>query len=145
MKSVTVLTRKEFMDDALENYKSLPLETNEWDKKYTLDRPLPEHYVAQENPRAESVARQISERTRINFDAVVSGSYAKSFDDSIRIVKAEDVSEAFLEGKLFKSRDDKLAAYSNAHSKYFIMIDSKGRKERSMNLLFLTTAPFRSR
>ena len=69
MKSETVLTRKEFMDDALENYRSLPLETNGLYKKYTLDIPLPEHYVAQENPKAESVARQISERTRINFDA----------------------------------------------------------------------------
>jgi Fe-S cluster assembly scaffold protein SufB len=125
------------MDDALENYRSLPLEMSDLYKKYTLDIPLPEHYVVQENPKAESVARQVSERTRINFDAIVSGSYARSFDDSIRIVKAEDVSEAFLEGKLFKSRDDKLAAYSNAHSRYFIMIDSKGRKERSMNLLFL--------
>ncbi len=132
-----MLTHKEFIDDAIANYEILPLETNYLYKKFSLDIPLPDQDLPQETPQSESVAQQISERTKIKFDAIISVSYAKSVNDSIKIVKANEVDARFLDGKIFKSGDDKFAAYSNAHSKYFIMIDSNGKKSQSVNLLFL--------
>ena len=136
-----MLSHKEFIDDAIAKYKSLPLETNYLYKKYSLDISLQDHDLVQEGSQAESVSQGISEKTKIKFDAIISGSHAKSTNDLIRIVKAGEMDEKLLDGKLFKSGDDKFAAYSNAHSKYFIIIDSNGEKEQSINLLFLNNGP----
>lgn len=135
------MSHKEFIDDAIANYKSLPLETNYLYKKYTLDIPMPETDSAQGASKAEHVSQQISERTKLKFDAIVSGSFARSTNDSIKILKADDADEKFLNGKLFKSCDDKFAAYSNAHSKYFIIVDSTASKAQSLSLLFLNNGP----
>ncbi len=132
-----MLTHKEFIDDAMANYGSLPDETNPLYKKYSLGIPLPDNGHAQEDGLAEPLSLQISEKTKIRFDAVVSEGSAKSFNDSITVVRAEDIEEKLLEAKLFKSGDDRLAAYSNAHSKYFIIIDPKGREIQTLNILFL--------
>ncbi|EQD44794.1 SufBD protein, partial [mine drainage metagenome] len=72
---------------------------------------------------------------------MVSGGFARSMNDSITIINAKDADEKFLDGKLFKSGDDKFAAYSNAHSKYFIMVDSKASKVQSLSILFLNDGP----
>ncbi len=132
-------SRQAFLDDAIANYRSLPLETNPLYKKYCLDVPLPEDGGSNDSVNADAVANQISERTRIKFDAVVSASRAISANSSVRIVEAANAEEKFLHEKLFKSSEDKLAAYSNAHSKYFIIIDSDERRPHAINLLFLNS------
>ncbi len=132
-----MLSREEFVKDALSNYKELPHESNPLYKKYSMEVSLPEHHASNISADAEKISRQISESTKIKFDAVVSGSSSKSRNNSVKVAKWEDV-YSYAEGKkLFKSSDDRLAAYVNAHSSDFLIINADAKEEKNVNLLFL--------
>ena len=138
-------SKKEFIAEAISSYNSMPAETNDLYKKYTVDIQLdpasPE--TADINAcesRIERLSRAVTDKTKIKFDAIISEHTTKSFRDNVKIIRAEDADADMLSSKLFKSNDDKLAAFSNAYSKYFIIVDLPEGKEESLNLLFINCA-----
>lgn len=138
-----MLSYKEFLDDAISNYRSLPIETNELYKKYFVDISLDsggEIHIADINKEEsilEELSKSVTEKTRIKFDIIVSEHVIKCFNENVRIEKPEGLDPNFLTNKLMKSGEDKLAAYSNANSKYFVFIDAKEGKSERLNVLFI--------
>ncbi len=139
-----MISYKEFVDDAIRNYELLPAESNEIYKKYAVSMPLTEMgQEAQPSSMLESdiegLSRDIAEKTRIKFDAVISGNWAKSFNPHIRISAGDKADVSMLENKLFKSSEDKFAAFANANSRYFISIDAGDGARMKLNLLFVNS------
>ncbi len=134
-------SHKEFVEEALRSYEELPLETNEIYKKYTVHVPLdPEPAQADINlaeKEMEELSKEISAKTRIKFDAVISEHAVKSFNARLRIMGKDDVDMVLLEGKMFKSGDDKLAAFANASSVRFVSIEGREGETMKLNLLFI--------
>ena len=134
-----MLSREEFVKDALSNYGELPQEPNPLYKKYSMEVSLPESNHAKDSKELERISRQVSESTKIKFDAIVSGETSKSNSDLVKVLKWEDLYAHFDGKKLFKSSDDKLAAYVNAHSRDFLVINAEGKEDKRVNLLFLNS------
>jgi len=138
-----VVSHKEFLADAISNYESLPLETNDLYKKYALDIPMQYDGLAEAaDPSAHeamlsSILAEISAKTRIKFDAIISESSARSLSPRVKIIKSAEMDAKALDGKIFKSSEDKLAAFSNANAKYFVTIDGIEAKKENINLLFV--------
>ncbi len=132
------MSYSKFKEEAMQYYQSLPIETNELYKKYSLGIALPGELNgnAGDHSDIEGMVSQISEKTRIRFDAVITNSFAKSINPSVVITRAEDAGRNLLEEKLFKSGDDKLAAYVNAKAKYFVTVDAGKGEQSSINILF---------
>ncbi|MHB1830122.1 MAG: SufD family Fe-S cluster assembly protein [Candidatus Micrarchaeaceae archaeon] len=140
-----MISYKEFVDDAIRNYELLPVESNEIYKKYAVNMPLTEiSQSAQPETSAhelelEEFSKGIAEKTRIKFDAVISGNGAKSINPGIRISINDKADMNILESKLFKSSEDKFAAFTNANSRYFISVDAEEGAHRKLNLLFVNS------
>ena len=138
-----MISYKEFVDDAIRNYESLPVESNEIYKKYAVHIPLAgTGNAAQPETNAnesevEEFSRGIAARTRIKFDAVISGYVAKSFNPWLKISVNGKTDMKVLENKIFKSSEDKFAAFSNANSRYFISVDAEDGAHRKLNFLFV--------
>lgn len=138
-------SHKEFLADAMSHYESLPNETNEIYKKYQVDLPL--SFAEAELPsdskshaaEADSVCSEIESATKIKFDAIISSHYAKSNSPEVRIYGTDDVDKDALMSKMFKSSEDKLAAFANASSKHFIFIERAGANKQGLNMLFVNT------
>ncbi len=139
--SVIFMPYSEFVKEAMQYYKSLPIETNALYKKYSLAIALPDNLNCGSNADADldKMISQISEKTRIKFDVVVTNSFARSSNPSVQVTKAEDADEGTLENKSFKSSEDKLAAYINSKAKYFIKINTAKDAKSTLNILFATT------
>ena len=129
---------QEFVKEATQYYKELPIETNELYKKYSVSIPLPEKAETRhEDIELEEMVNQISEKTRIKFDAIVTNSFARSSNPNIKIIKAEEA-EKLLETKIFKSSEDKFAAYINAKAKYIVTITIGKETKSNINILFVS-------
>ncbi|MEM3839233.1 MAG: SufD family Fe-S cluster assembly protein [Candidatus Micrarchaeaceae archaeon] len=128
----------EFVKEATQYYSSLPVETNELYKKYSLSIALPEKQAHGSPEGLEKMVAQISEKTRLKFDAVITDSFAKSMNPGISIAKSESVPLEQFENKLFKSSDDKFAAYVNATAQYFVTINAARRSKSSLNILLVS-------
>ena len=116
----------EFRNDALKLYSEMPDELNELYKRYYLPIKLPDYsaFKTQETASEEEVRgliRDIEKNTRIKFDLIFSDVYVNNINnDAISIEKMEDAIE-ILNNKIFKSKDNKLAAFVNAHAKRLIL------------------------
>ncbi len=133
-----MVSYKQFVEEAISRYRSLPAETNDLYKKYFIDMPLdPASSSAAQGADCESTAREIEEKTRVKFDAVISDATAVSRNPAVKILSPADLDESVISGKLFSSGDDKMAAYSNAYSRHFILIDVKDGSSANVNLLFI--------
>ncbi len=135
------MSYSDFVKEAMQYYRELPLEMNDLYKKYSVVMVLPEELVANADGKAglEKMVSQISEKTRIKFDAVITDSYATSTNPLVSITKAEEFDNNLLQNKIFKSSDDKLAAYVNANAKYFVTIDVQNNRRASLNILFVNS------
>ncbi len=130
----------EFVKEAVQCYQSLPTETNELYKKYSVNIDLPERLgtgCAAGGADLERTIREIGEKTRIRFDVIITSSFARSTSKSVRIAPAEEADPALLDGKLFKSGEDRLAAYINAHARHFVVIEAWKRMKSVINILFV--------
>jgi Fe-S cluster assembly scaffold protein SufB len=138
-----MMAYKEFVDDAIQNYKALEIEPNPIYKKYTINIPFDEptlqdsSAIASKENWIEEFSHEMSEKTRIRFDAVISGGSARSLNPKLRISTQDQVDIRALESKMFKSGDDKLAAFSNAHSGHFIYVDVAEGEASKFNILFV--------
>ncbi len=136
-------TYKEFVDEANAYYRSLPIETNEIYKKYYVNIKLDgfgaedEVDINKNESETELLALDIAEKTKIKFNAIISDHSVKSFDKDLKISDSESVGIASLTDKMFKSSEDKLAAFSNANSNRFIFIELGDSEHKKVNLLFV--------
>ncbi len=134
---------KEFVDHAIEMYRSLPYETSDLYMKYTVSIPViagGKPYSAKSNPAmdAKKYCEEIEEKTRIKFDLIISDTVIRSTSQSVKVYPAETLDGGVLAGKLFGSDDDKIAAFMNAYATHYIVIDVKGKKE-NINILFVNS------
>ncbi len=135
---------KAFREDALEKYASLPDETNDLYKRYFTEMRLPEIPAEAGSLKGAPLSDSGSEATEIpalkkagiNFDLVVSGSNAISTSGSIKVCEMESISDR-LPGKLYRSSDNRFAAYSNANSRTAILVDHNGEAPERLNMLFI--------
>lgn len=133
-----MLTINKFVDEAREYYNTLPLENGIY-KKYSVDIPLDisGSETAPANDGIEALADEISGKTRIRFDVIISDSFAKSASDAVTVIDSSKVDAKTLDAKLFKSSQDKLAAYANAKARYFVKINGRKGADTKLNILFL--------
>ncbi len=131
----------DFVNEAMQQYRSLPYEVNDLYKRYSVSVPLPEetgHGGPERQAGIEKLVSEISDKTRLKFDAIISDAHSESFNSMIRIIDAESAWEA-LEGKLFKSGENKLAAYVNGHAKTVVVLDLPDRSNEMFNILFVNS------
>lgn len=139
---IYLLTTKNFIDDAAEYCKTLPLEKGIY-KKYSVAMPLEladEKASAQGGAGIEKLATDISEKTRIKFDAIISDSFVKNITNKIAIVGVDKITPEILDAKMFKSSEDKLGAFVNAKATQYLIVDVKPGASEKINLLFLNDA-----
>ncbi len=135
----------EFRTDALKQYADLPDELNELYKKYYMPIQLPEQNIKSEEPKTKETEKlkalvdDIEKKTRIKFDLVFSNSYIKNNTDFIKIKKMEELYE-LLDKKIYKSSDNKLAAFVNAHATYALTAKIEKGKKHALNILFVNSA-----
>ncbi|MDE1850133.1 MAG: SufD family Fe-S cluster assembly protein [Candidatus Micrarchaeota archaeon] len=130
---------KEFVEDAIRNYNALDYEHIDLYKKYSVSIPTDinmKHGEALKD--AESEINDFVDKVGIKFDAVVSDSLCRSSNDSIRILKTGELDKSILDNKIFKSSEDKLAAFINATAMRFVLIDVK--KDEKLSILFYANA-----
>lgn len=136
------MSYEEFRKEAIEQYASLPNETNELYKKYYTEITLPtekEFESARKTDakkEVEALAVSIEEKTGLKFDLIFSNSFVRNGSNLISIKPMDAVGEA-LQTKIFKNSDNKLGAFLNANSRDAILVKiEKGKKEK-LNMLFI--------
>ena len=135
----------EFRNNALKLYSEMPDELNELYKRYYLPIKLPDYsaFKAQEHSsddRVKELVKDIEKNTRIKFDLIFSDVYENNTNkDTISIEKMEESVE-ILNNKIFKSNDNKLAAFVNAHAKRLIYIKIKKGERKNLNILFVNNS-----
>lgn len=136
------MSYERFRNDALEQYRSLPNETNELYKKYYTEISLPseeELDSARKQDSKEEVERlaaSIEEKTGLKFDLVFSNSFVRNNSRSISIKRMSELGD-MLENKIYKNSDNRLAAFHNANSRDAILINLEEGKKEKLNLLFV--------
>ncbi len=132
----------EFKEDALQQYASLPDELNELYTRYyqPIKLPEPDSLNAAAAPasakKVEALVASIEKKTRINFDLVFSDSFVRNNTDFIQLKKVSELGE-LLGRKIYKSQNNKLAAFVNAYSTDAILVKLKKGEKRSVNVLFI--------
>lgn len=132
---------QDFRNEAIEYYRKLPGEMNELYKKHSLQIPITEEMldtVGEGDPEeVEKAVQEITFKTGIRFDLIISDAIIKNNSEGIRIVDPES---ANLENKLYKSMENKFAALANAYSKKVILVDVENGGERRLNILFINNS-----
>ena len=137
-----------FAEDAIQRYRELPEEQNELYKKEFVSLG-PEHLLSIYQNKAASPAqadlaalsKSILTEGAIKFDAVIgAGCHVVSPDVKyVTVLPASEMRMAVLEGKLYKSSEDKLAALVHAFTREFIFIDVPKGAKAKLNLLFMNS------
>ncbi|MEM0201397.1 MAG: SufD family Fe-S cluster assembly protein [Candidatus Micrarchaeaceae archaeon] len=127
-----------FRDNALKLYKELPDELNELYKRYYLPVKLPELNSKKQSSIEEikKRIRDIEEKTMIKFDVIFSDIYEISKVPSVEIKEMSFLGDE-LEKKIFKSEDNKLAAFMNGNAKKAVVIKNKKNDKKDLNMLFI--------
>jgi Fe-S cluster assembly scaffold protein SufB len=130
------LKYKEFREDALAQLQSLPYETNELYKKYSLSIELPSEQELHK-PTSESYTfiNNVEKGIHTDFDVVISCDMVRSNSKIVKIIGMDELDKN-LKNKLYKSNESKFVAFSNAHSSKALLIESNGKKE-NIKILFV--------
>lgn len=128
---------KEFVEDAIRNYNSLDYEHIDLYKKYSVNVPTDIDMKTVQGRSTEEEVKGFADKMGVKFDAIISDSFCSSDSESVRILNPEEVGREVIEGKIFKSSEDKLAAFINATASRFVIIDVE-RGEKSLNMLLYT-------
>lgn len=81
------------------------------------------------------LANAIEGKTKIKFDVIISDTWSQSNNPDVKVVEASKLESKVFSGKLFKSGEDKIAAYLNANATNYVIIDSK--QKTNVNILFI--------
>lgn len=134
---------KDFVTEAERYHKSLPYETVDLYKKYSVNIPLlngERKFEHLNKPLMEPSAfvANAEDKTHIKFDVAISDGMARSSSPYAKILEGEGAGGVTAK-KLFKSSEDKIAAFLNAHSKYYIVVDAPSGKKVSVSMIFANT------
>ncbi len=134
------MTYEKFIEESRAYYKTLPYESNPLYTRYVLDLSLDK--AAGILPVADSsvtdrIVSMAKSRTKMRFDAIITEGSAASYNGVVRVADPKDAYAELLENKLFKSSEDKLAAYVNTHASRLIAIDAPRGFSGAINLLFV--------
>lgn len=132
---------QEYVNDAIENYKSLPYESNELYKKYSVNIPIGLQELTKQSSgnreEMEGLAERIAKMTGISFDLVITDSFVKNSSDFVEIKSAAEFSSEMIGNKIFKSSDDKMAALANASASCYALMNIGDGKKEKVNVLIL--------
>ncbi len=135
-------TYDEFRKDALEQYEKLPYEMNELYKRYVMDVKLPSEAELEDSRNAdkkrdvEEYVRELEKKTNVKFNVVLSNSFVRNNSEMVEIKRMSELADE-LEGKIFKNKDNKLAAFVNANARDAILIRIKEKTEEKLSMLFV--------
>lgn len=135
---------KDFVSKALEDFKSLPEETDELYKRYFVAMPLAEmgDIISAQKISQMSTQNQIKDivgSLEKKFDAIFWSNGEMITSQKIKVMMQESLQQEAIEGLMTKSSEDKLAAFLQAYSKRIIKIEiGKGEKAK-LNILFVNT------
>ncbi|MDE1846054.1 MAG: SufD family Fe-S cluster assembly protein [Candidatus Micrarchaeota archaeon] len=136
-----------FVSQALEQFKTLPEETDELYKRYFVAMPLEAmgKAIMEQKPAQMSTQNQIKEvieSLERKFEAIIWSNGEMVESKNIRVIRSRELGSNLIEGLMTKSSEDKIAAFLQAHSSRTIMIDvPKGETARLNVLLVNTTSP----
>ncbi len=125
---------EEFRNDAMRHYMSMPYETEELYKKYSVSVPLEKTEAAGTSDRRKFL-EHVEKSLSINFDVVLFGDFIRNKSSNVRIERMQDIAEV-LGRKQYKSSEGKLAAFSNAYSERALLIRATGEAVK-INALFV--------
>ncbi|MGC8479057.1 MAG: SufB/SufD family protein [Candidatus Micrarchaeia archaeon] len=131
----------EFRADAIEQYEKLPDEMNELYKRYYIPIKLPQNNAQKDTTNNENEVKELvknmENKTRIEFDLIISKSYIKNNSKIIQIKKMKELSDKELEEKIFKNKDNKLGAFLNAYSENLFVCKIGPTSHDKINILFI--------
>ena len=134
---------EDFKNEAIRKYAELPNETNDLYKKYYTEVNLPSTYKHANDEKAASAVKSlvanIEEKTGLKFDLVLSASFQQNNSDAIRLKKMGSIPE-ILENKIYKSSDNKLAAFINANANDAVVIETPPNASKKINMIFINDA-----
>ncbi len=137
------LNYEDFKKEAMSRYAELPDETNELYKKYHMETSIPSAEEMERNEKTaasasdvQSLVASIEQRTGLKFDIVLSRSFAKSMSENVQIKKTESI-PGILSDKIYKSSDNRLAAFINANARDAIVAEIKPGSHEKFNMIFI--------
>ena len=127
-----------FRSNAFKLYSELPDELNELYTKYYLPVKLPNLTEKKQGSLEELKKRieYIEKTTMIKFDLIFSDIYQFSNLKSIQIKEMSKLGDE-LDKKIFKSEDNKLAAFMNGTAEKVIVIKNEKDDKKELNMLFI--------
>ncbi len=134
---------REFVNEAERYHKTLPYETVDLYKKYSVDIQLlsgEREFRQLSRPAVESAAfvAETESKMHMRFDVVVSDGMARCASPHARILEG-DRAAGIVSSKIFRSSEDKIAAFLNAKSRYYVVIDVPSGEKAAVNMLFAST------
>lgn len=134
---------EDFKNEAIRKYAELPNETNDLYKKYYTEVNLPSTYKHTNDEKTASAVKSlvanIEEKTGLKFDLVLSASFQQNNSETIHLKKMESIPE-ILENKIYKSSDNKLAAFINANANDAVVIETPPNASKKINMIFINDA-----
>jgi Fe-S cluster assembly protein SufD len=140
---------KEFVANAVENYDSLPQETNELYRKHYVHIPfeLKDYLNHEDDGKGINAFGKERYAMRLGFDAVIGSSKHILNDSSLVTIKdSSKLGSRFLEDAMHGSEEDRYAAFINAYSKSTLFVDVPEGMHAKVSLRFIATgAPLNTR
>ncbi len=134
---------KEFIENAIKMYESLPQETSELYKRHYINIPFDlksfeaNKDMATNGSALKSLGGEWIGKTGIKFDmALGSSDFLAQGNEFIRIEKAGD---SVVGGGLHSNSEDKYIAYINAKAERYVIIDVPDGKSADINMLMLNS------
>jgi Fe-S cluster assembly protein SufD len=132
----------EYVKEAVRYYGELEEENNELYKKYVARLDLPARPRIGDSISAKAAteySEMLTSDLGIGFDAVIAGDsivYSRS-RHLLRETYNDDANTGMLENRIFKSSENKLAAFINANSRKTFLISVGKNEESALSVLFL--------
>ncbi|MDE1869573.1 MAG: SufD family Fe-S cluster assembly protein [Candidatus Micrarchaeota archaeon] len=136
-----------FVAQALEQFRTLPEETDELYKRYFVAMPLEAmgNLIASQKPAQMSPQNQIKDvisSLERKFEAIFWSNGEMVDSKNIKVIKSQGLDSDIINGLMTKSSEDKIAAFLQAYSSRTVIIDVPKGTTAKLNLLFVnTTSP----
>ncbi len=129
---------KEFVEEAIGYYKSLPFETRELYKRYMINLRMPDGVSNKPSKEADAFADKVSESMGLKFDLIITDSGIKGSLKNIEIVDSERVEAAT---RKHMPGEDKVASFVHAYARKAIVMRVPSGESASINVLSVNHGP----
>lgn len=138
------MDHKDFVSKALEDFKSLPEETDELYKRYFVAMPLADMGNVISDQKISQMStqnqiRDIADSLEKKFDAIFWSNGQMITSPNIKVIMQDSLDQKIIDGLMTKSSEDKLAAFLQAYSKRIIKIEVGNGEKAKLNILFVNT------